>query len=232
MMDEREDRLDELIRDAARDYHAPPVTPRAEMWEAIQAGRRSARTTLRPATLRRPLALGLGIAALLALGIGIGRLTVPSREPEPFQQPTVSAAAPIADTGRPASQRPAPRDPVGAVAAQDEKSTTTPASELATGVHLSQAESFLTEFGTRPESDYSAQAQDLLNDTRLLIDSKRVADPRIKRLLEDLELVLTQIATLSREHSGDLDLIAEAVAQRHLRTRLRSVLPPGPAIRS
>ena len=34
MMDDREDRLDNLIRDAARDYHAPPATPRAEMWEA------------------------------------------------------------------------------------------------------------------------------------------------------------------------------------------------------
>ena len=31
MMDEREDRLDEWVRDAARDYNPPPETPRAEM---------------------------------------------------------------------------------------------------------------------------------------------------------------------------------------------------------
>jgi hypothetical protein len=48
MMDEREDRLDEWVRDAARDYNAPPPTPRAEMWEAIQAGRRAARVAPRP----------------------------------------------------------------------------------------------------------------------------------------------------------------------------------------
>ena len=62
---------------------------------------------------------------------------------------------------------------------------------------MTQVETFLTEFGTRPAAtEFSAQAQDLLTDTRLLLDSKRVVDPRTRKLLEDLELVLAQIATL------------------------------------
>ena len=235
MMDEREDRLDELIRDAARDYNAPPAPPRAEMWEAIQAGRRAPVTEVRPLAPRRPLALVFGIAALLALGIAIGRLTVPSRAPVPAAPGTIAAAPETTVTSGAAPGRaigPAPRQP-GAVSASDSRSQTTPASELATDVHLTRVESLLTEFGTRPEAgDYTGRAQDLLTDTRLMIDSKRVEDPRIQRLLEDLELVLAQIAALSRDRGEDVDIIADAVAQRHLRTRLRSALPTGPAIRS
>ena len=86
MMDDREDRLDNLIRDAARDYHAPPATPRAEMWEAIRASREAAGTEVRPLVVRparSPLRLVFGIAALLALGVAIGRLTPSPRATAP-----------------------------------------------------------------------------------------------------------------------------------------------------
>ena len=94
-------------------------------------------------------------------------------------------------------------------------------------------ETFLTEFGTRaPAADFAGQAQDLLTNTRLLLDSKRVADVRTRKLLEDLELVLAQIATLNpRQRRQDLDLIADGLAQSHLRTRLRNAIPAGSAIR-
>jgi hypothetical protein len=237
MMDEREDRLDELIRDAARDFNAPPVTPRAEMWEAIRARRQGAPAEIRRFSGRRPLALVFGIAALLALGVAIGRLTVPQAAPAPVPSGILTAApAPVTDgdTARSIPERagtPTRRQPAGAPSGS--LSLTTPASKLATGLHLTQVESFLTEFGTRPETgDYTGRARDLLADTRLLIDSKRVEDLRIQRLLLDLELVLAQIAALSGDRREDVDLIADAVAQRHLRTRLRSVLPTGPAIRS
>ena len=96
MMDDREDRLDNLIRDAARDYIAPPATAQAEMWEAIRASREAAGTEARPLVVRparSPLRLGVGIAALLALGVAIGRLTVPSRD-------GASPPAAAADPGR------------------------------------------------------------------------------------------------------------------------------------
>ena len=32
-----DDRFDDQLRDSARDYNTPPVTPREEMWAAIQA---------------------------------------------------------------------------------------------------------------------------------------------------------------------------------------------------
>lgn len=216
MMDDREDRLDGLIRDAARDYHAPPATPRAEIWEAIRASRDAARTEVRPLVVRparSPLRLVFGIAALLALGIAIGRLTVstPGTTPAP-EQSVVAAADP--DRGE-----------------QRERSEL--AARIATGDHLTQVETFLTEFGTRPAAtDFAAQAQDLLTDTRLLLDSKRVADPKTRKLLEDLELVLAQIATLDpREKNLDRDLITDGLAQSHLRTRLRNAIPAGSAIR-
>jgi len=237
MMDEREDRLDEWVRDAARDYNPPPPAPRAEMWEAIQAGRRAARAVPRPLhPVRTPLRYGLGIAALLALGIAIGRITVPSRTETPAASPPTSTAQtpaqPVPDqpvqtvTPNPGSRSPAP-------SGGDPRERSEVAAVFATGDHLTQVETFLTEFGTRtPATDFAGQAQDLLTNTRLLLDSKRVADVRTRKLLEDLELVLAQIATLDpRQRRQDLDMIADGLAQSHLRTRLRNAIPAGSAIR-
>lgn len=237
MMDEREDRLDEWVRDAARDYNAPPPTPRAEMWEAIQAGRRAARVAPRPLhPVRTPFRYGLGIAALLALGIAIGRITVPSRTEAPAATGSTTAQAtptqPVPDqpavttTPNPGARSPAP-------SGGDPRERSEVAAVFATGDHLTQVETFLTEFGTRaPATDFAGQAQDLLTNTRLLLDSKRVADVRTRKLLEDLELVLAQIATLNpRQRRQDLDMIADGLAQSHLRTRLRNAIPAGSAIR-
>jgi hypothetical protein len=224
MMDDREDRLDNLIRDAARDYNAPPATPRAAIWEAIRASREAARTEVRPPAVRpgrSPLRLVFAIAALLALGISIGRLTVPAR--------SGSAAAPAQPTLAAAPEASA----AAAAAAAEQRERGEAAARFATDDHLTQVETLLTEFGTRPAAtDFSAQAQDLLTDTRLLLDSKRVVDPRTRKLLEDLELVLAQIATLDpREKNRNRELIADGLAQSHLRTRLRNAIPAGSAIR-
>jgi hypothetical protein len=231
MMNDQEDRFDEFLREVARDYNAPPDTPRAELWERISAERtrRRAGTGLvqpgddivslehRRKRGRPWLRFAVGVAALLALGIGIGRYTALSTDvgsagltPTPVPTPAPSVAA-----------GPAKRDP-GEMA-----------TEFATTEHLNQAETFLTEFGTRETApEFSAEARDLLGTTRLLLDSKRVTDPRTRKLLEDLELVLVQIATLNpRDRREELDFIAEGLSQNHLRTRLRNAIPTGPAIR-
>lgn len=206
MMDEPEDRFDEILREAARDYNAPPPTPKAEMWERIQAVRRQIRPSARPAA-GPALRLALAIAAVLVGGVAIGRLTAPGTTPT-----TTSAAA------TPGIER---------------KVKSNLATQLATADHLSQVETFLTEFGAEKASpEFTDHARNLLGTTRLLLDSKRVSDQRTRKLLEDLELVLVQIATLNpKDRREDLNSIADGLAQNQLRTRLRNAIPAGPAIR-
>lgn len=223
MMDEREDKLDALLRDAAQDYNAPPVTPKAELWERISAARQSAsaperQKEIRIAARRRTgsLPYWIGIAALLAIGVAIGRLTVPHNPAAP------TAATPGSVTAT---------NPPGTTPTQQEKGEV--ATQLATVQHLGQVESFLTEFNTRNAAqDFAGQARDLLTTTRLLLDSKRLTDAATKKLLQDLELVLVQIATLDpKDRREDLGFIADGLAQNNLRARIRSAIPVGPATR-
>lgn len=221
MMD---DRFDDLLRDSAQQYNEPPETPRDQMWERIVA-ERGAETAERKAAggaervqardhrvvhfrhVRsfRPFRLGAGIAALLALGIGIGRLTVD-------RPPTVVTAGPVTVT--------APR--VSATAYR-----------LATTDHLSQSEAFLTLFraSIRAKGDEklaSATARQLLASNRLLLDSPAASDARTRLLLQDLELVLAEIAQLSPQpRSRDLELITQGLEQGGVLSRLRTAVPAG-----
>jgi len=88
-----EERKDEIIRSAASDYNRPPVTPRDDMWTAIQAARSipasgprlhvaagggaPAGYTARNRFASRYTWLGAAAAAaiLVATGIGIGRMS-------------------------------------------------------------------------------------------------------------------------------------------------------------
>ena len=76
-----EDRFDEFLADAAPDYNAPPAgIPRDEMWARIQEARRFQRRQVR----RMPawLIWGTSIAAVLTVGITIGRLSLsPGSQP-------------------------------------------------------------------------------------------------------------------------------------------------------
>jgi hypothetical protein len=217
MMD---DRFDDLLRESARDYNEPPETPREEMWAAIQAGRRTGGQADgteqgKPEFERRLLAvrpsarpsvrLAAGIAALLALGIGLGRLTM--RKSEPLPAP-VTVAAEI------------PRSKGNAY-------------QIATTEHLSQSETFLTLFraslnGGGNERLASATARQLLATNRLLLDSPAATDGKTRLLLQDLELVLAEIAQLSPQpRARDLDLITEGLEQGGVLSRLRTAVPSG-----
>lgn len=64
------------------------------------------------------------------------------------------------------------------------------------------------------ESDttIATRASDLLTQTHLLLDSRAGSDPTLHRLLEDLELVLAQVARLRVErNSTDLQMIHQAI---------------------
>lgn len=210
-----DDRFDDQLRDAAREYNTPPVTPREEMWAAIVAqrtektekteGSRTGVTPLRPLRHLRPLRWPIGIAALLALGIGLGRLSAP----EPNRGTPV-----IATSVTP------PR-------------TTDVAYRIATTEHLGQSEAFLTLFraslrGGGNQQLASGTARQLLATNRLLLDSPAASEARTRLLLQDLELVLAEIAQLApRPSSPDLDLITEGLERGAVMSRLRTAVPSG-----
>jgi hypothetical protein len=212
-----DDRLDDLLRDAAKDYNDPPETPRDAMWERIVAERaeraeraettENGQTPAIPLRPLRPLRWAAGIAALLALGIGLGRLSAPSRAPIPAPAVATSGGPRVSGT----------------------------AYQVATAEHLSQSEAFLTLFRTSVrrggnEQLASATARQLLATNRLLLDSPAAADGRTRLLLQDLELVLAEIAQLSPQpRSRDLDLIREGLERGGVMSRLRTAVPSGPS---
>jgi hypothetical protein len=205
MMDEHEDpKFNKWLKDQAQSYHAPVPTPREEMWARIEAerARRSARRVIE---LRPWLRWTLAAAALLVLGVGIGRWT--ARQGTGLVRGTVATN----DT--------ADRDLLYQVAATQ---------------YLSRTEAFLTGFRAdlragRADARFTGQARDLLTTTRLLLDSPAAADPRSRGLLEDLELVLVQISQLAAgRDTHDADLITQGMDQRNLLPKLRSAIPAGP----
>jgi hypothetical protein len=197
-----DDQLDERIRGAARDYNLPPETPREEMWARIQAGRRAVEPRS-PRILpfpRRWVPWAAAAAAILAMGIGIGRISV-GPDTASWEGPSTNATT----------------------------------YRLATQEHLSQSEAFLTLFRTSLEdrTDHrlaSASARQLLATNRLLLDSPAAVEPATRLLLEDLELVLAEIAQLSpRSRAEDLQLIRDGIERGNVMPRLRTAVPAGAA---
>ena len=201
-LDDDRDPLDDRIRELARERHVPPPTPREEMWQAISA-RRAGRVVRVPSPRWVPWAAAA--AAVLAVGIGIGRMSVP-----PSARPVAAA-----DT-----------------AAEAHRVNPT-AYRLVTEEHLAQSEAFLTLFRASLErpGDHrlaSATARQLLAGNRLLLDSPAARDADTRRLLEDLELVLAEIAQLSPgSPTQDLDLIRDGIERGDVLSRLRHAVPAG-----
>jgi hypothetical protein len=203
-----DDELDQRIRAAARKYNEPPEAPREEMWARIAEARRAGAS--RPAERRErrviPLrrwrwaVLAAAAAVILAVGVGIGRVSVVPQETS-WEGP----------------------------------STKTTAYHLAAQEHLGQSEAFLTLFraSVRQQGDYrlaAASARQLLATNRLLLDSPAAVDRRTRLLLEDLELVLAEIAQLSpSSRAEDLNLIREGIERGDVMPRLRTAVPAGSA---
>ena len=216
MMD---DRFEDVVKEAARDYNDPPATPRDLMWariEAVRAERARRRQQLR--ILYSPWTRwGIGIAAALAIGIGIGRLTVWSGS---------GGIGPIAV---------APEER-GAPAEGLRRFDASLAYRVAATEHLTRAEAFLTAFRSDPragESDtgYTRSADELLMSTRLLLDSPAGEDTRMRTLLEDLELVLAQISQITGAGtSGETEFVNDGIERRGLLLRLRTAIPAGPVV--
>jgi hypothetical protein len=209
-----EDRFDEILVEAARDYNEPPETPRELMWARIDATRRErARRRQQLRILYSPWTRwGMGIAAALAIGIGLGRLTT-SFGP---------ADAPVVVTPE-------------TTAAPDSPARSQLAYRLAATEHLTRAETFLTSFRSEPpggSAEFMSNAQDLLSSTWLLLDSPAAEDQVFRTLLEELELVLVQIVQLGSYEGGaaERDIVTEGIERRGLLPRLRTAIPAGPPV--
>ena len=202
MTDQHEDpKFEQWLKDAARTtYHAPRTTPREEMWAHIEAARRQKHVI----EIRPWMRWAVAAAAVLAIGVGIGRWSAHAPTSAPGGMPVASAA----DSSR---------DLVYQVAATQ---------------YLSRTEAFLTSFradNAANSAHFARQARDLLTTTQLMLDSPAADNPRLRSLLEDLELVLMQIAQLDAARNGhDRDLITQGMNQTNVLPKLRSAIPAGP----
>ena len=110
---------------------------------------------------------------------------------------------------------------------------------MAAAQTLTQAEALLTAYRASKVADNNPVAarqlgswgREVLSRTRLLLDSPAGDDPRLRPLLNDLELVLVQIIQLSGAplEAGDRELIDRALQDRDLLPRIRSAVPAGVA---
>jgi hypothetical protein len=218
---ERNDEVSDLVDRLRESYNPPPETPREEMWAAVEAAlegragagaRRAAQVfSLDARRFRRGpgsrwvAAWAVAAAALMILGIGIGR---------------VSVRAP----GRPAAVADVP-DPT--------------AMRLAAVEHLGQTESLLTLVRAdartgRLDPQVGPWARNLLAQTRLLLDAPEETDPTMRRMLEDLELVLVQIVGVTDTGTHDvartrteLNLALKGLEDRDLMPRIQAMVPAG-----
>jgi hypothetical protein len=195
--DEPEERLNEVLRDLARDYHQPPmIVPREAMWAAIVAGRR--RRSPIAIFSRRIAPFAAAAVVVLGVGIGVGRWSA-----KPDKPPVVAAAAPAIP------------EAYSIVATQQ----------------LVEAQALLTAFSAddrdaKANARLAVWARDVLSNTRLLLDSPVGSDPHRRQLLEDLELVLVQIAQLSPDAAAnDRAAIARTLDHAQVMPRLKAAIP-------
>jgi hypothetical protein len=198
-----DEQFEDYLKRALQDLDPVPPTPRDAMWANIQEQRRSVQQIR--GRNRQWLGWGVGLAAMLAIGVGLGRLSVRNAEE------TVNA--PVAVNG-----------PVtGATRAEPVNRT---AYRLTVEQHMTSAEALLTSFKTQPQGtldpDIAVWARDLLTNTRMLLDSPAADDPKVAALLEDLELVIAQIARMSAPSSVERELIREGIQKTEVLPRLRA----------
>jgi hypothetical protein len=196
-----EERLNELLDDARRTWPLPPEPDYQAMWGRIE---REAFAGVRP-DRRTPSwrIYSIGLAATLVIGVALGRVSMKTESPA---IPTLAAVS--TDTTSSAS------------GAYDRV-----ASELLGRTVLLLTSLPVEDRGAASGERFSNQATELLTSTRLLLDSPAASDVRFKDLLEDLELVLAQIAMLQYGRTRqELDLITDALEERDVVPRIRSAV--------
>lgn len=212
-----DERLQRLMEEAAPTYRLPKDPPLDAMWARIErehfdASTHTAAAVTHPNTLplrgargiRRWLAPAAGIAATLLVGIGIGRFT----------------SQPAADLPLVADARDAADSVGGARIDVDPLNRTT-------SEYLDEAALLLVSLPRDVQSvdaSFVSDARQMLTRTRLLLDSPMAADPKMRDMLEDLELLLAQVVRLrAAPRAEELTFIADAMDERDMVPRLRTV---------
>jgi hypothetical protein len=208
------DRMDALIKEGAADYNRPGSTPRDEIWNRIQAHRHAARSSSRAkrgtwSLSRAQRGTLLMLAATLVIGIVLGRAIERSKPAKPESIVQIPA--------------PSSNDSLAAAASYRRVMLE----------HIGNSEAMITSFRANARSgktdkQMAGWSNDLLLRTRMLESSPASQDPVMKRLLEDLDLVLAQINQYSSRGThrpDDLDLIEQSIDQRGVMTKLRATNP-------
>lgn len=231
-----EERFEEFLKQALHDVDPVPPTPREEMWARIREQRE--RTPVIELETRRNkktwLSWAVGLAAMLAIGIGIGRMSMRSGvAPQVAQAP---APANNEEVGAPANVNAnatesyvSRRNTTIGSAPTNARSAT--AYRLAVSEYMSSAEALLTSFRAQEKGaedpDLAVWARDLLTNTRLLLDSPAASDPKVAALLEDLELIIAQIARMQAPSTDERDIIRDGMNKTAVLPRLRATQPAG-----
>ena len=203
MTDESKDEpvLDPRLLEAARAHHAPPTVPTEALWQRIQADRRRGAGTQGRRWTRPQAWVPVAIAATLILGILLGRLWIP-----------VGSGVKNHVVTAPDSTGKARKEDLFARYAAEQT--------------LGQAEVLLTQYRSDAAAGAATtttpdEARKLLLATRLLLDAPTLSDPRLRDLLEDLELVLAQIAEGSQVKE-DRAVITDGLDRHDVLPRLRA----------
>ncbi len=197
-----EEKFGQFVGDLVRDLDPAPEIPRDEIWAEVSSVHRFRRPAHCPS--RTGIAWGLSLAATLAMGVGIGRMSLGDAAAGPVKSPATAQAE----------------------TRMEDAPTTPRLYQVAAADYLQNTQVLLASLqgeargGRTPEA--AAWAKQLLLDTRLLIDSPAGRDPVMSRLLGDLELVLAQIATLpAHDPQEEIRLIEDGIQHNRVLARLR-----------
>ena len=209
MSEKSVDQMVDVVRDA---YHVPGETPAEAIWDGVQQGMRVApdagvtdltvERMKRSVRVSRPLAWSVAAAALLVLGVGIGRSTSPGTT----LTPVANATSDVTTT-------------LQFAAAEHFGRTESLLTMVRSDARQGQVDPMTGTW-----------ARGLLVQTRLLMDARAADEPAMRELLEDLELVLAQVVGLAEHRviDGDgtraeleLELALRGVEERELLPRLQ-----------